>query len=35
MFGKKKTLNLKSPYLRYFKEKSYEIWYVNSSMVYP
>ena len=29
MFGKKKSLNLKSSYLRYFKEKSHEIWNVN------
>ena len=33
MFGKK-TLNLKSSYLRDFKEKNQEIWNVNSNVVF-
>ena len=35
MFGKKKTLHLKSSYVRYFKEKNHEIWNVNSNMACP
>ena len=27
MFKKKKTLNLKSSYLRYFKENNHETWF--------
>ena len=34
MFGKKKTQNLKSLYLRYFMEKNHEISNVNSIMVF-
>ena len=35
MSGKKKTLNLKSSYLRYLKEKNHGIWHVNLNMVFP
>ena len=35
MFRKKKTLDLKSSYLRYLSEKNHEIWNVDSDMVFP